>query len=291
MAPRVFVSYRRTDDRQAAGRLRDRLADAFGESDVFFDVDSIEYGQDFRTVIRSTIAAADAVVVVIGPRFDPGRLAEANDFVRLELLEAFKEQKLVLPVVTEGAVMPRADELPAELENLSYCNAAPLRPDPDFRTDVERLIQSLRRTVGDPSDASPPTQPHAATPSPGSQPRRAPQPASQSAVSVRDEDDRVYERTEPFEAQLLWLLRRSTEPDNGAFLVLERPDDPDHFAQVAIPWSGGDDSDGFTLEYRDGDRQYAAVTDSAEVAAHVLAGWADEIDGWQGQLTWELLEL
>ncbi len=38
---RVFLSYRRADDLFLAGRLRDRLAEDFGEENVFFDVDSI----------------------------------------------------------------------------------------------------------------------------------------------------------------------------------------------------------------------------------------------------------
>jgi hypothetical protein len=97
------------------------------------DVDSIDFGQDFRDAIRSRMADADALVVVIGPGFDPARLAHANDFVRLELLEAFNQDKLIVPVVIEGASMPGPDDLPAKLKALSYRNAAPLRPDPDFR--------------------------------------------------------------------------------------------------------------------------------------------------------------
>lgn len=147
----VFISYRRTDNRHVAGRLRDRLAEAFGESNVFFDVDAIEFGQDFRKAIRSRMADADAVVVVIGAAFDPARLAEPNDFVRLELLEAFNQDKVIVPVVIEGASMPGPDQLPAELEDLSYRHAAPLRPDPDFRSDAEHLIDSLRRHIGAPS--------------------------------------------------------------------------------------------------------------------------------------------
>jgi TIR domain len=147
MAGRVFISYRRSDDRQAIGRLRDQLAVAFGDSNVFMDVDSIDFGKDFRDAIRYTMAAADAVVVVIGPGFDPARLAQPSDFVRLELLEAFRQRKLVLPVVIEGASIPGPDQLPDGLEDLSFRNAAPLRPDPDFHRDVERVIASLRRAI------------------------------------------------------------------------------------------------------------------------------------------------
>ena len=48
---RVFVSYRRTDSRHAAGRLRARLAQEFGRDNVFYDVDSVAFGDDFREQI------------------------------------------------------------------------------------------------------------------------------------------------------------------------------------------------------------------------------------------------
>ena len=47
---RVFLSYRRNDDRHLAGRLRDVLATEFGAGNVFLDVDSIGGGKDFRVV-------------------------------------------------------------------------------------------------------------------------------------------------------------------------------------------------------------------------------------------------
>jgi non-specific serine/threonine protein kinase len=147
MSVRVFVSYRRDDSRQAVGRLRDRLADAFGEQSVFLDVDSIDFGFDFRTVMREAIDNADAVVAVVGPGFNPARLAEPDDYVRQELSEAFALGKLIVPVLVEDARMPTPKELPADLEPLSYLNDAPLRPDPDFRLDATRLIESLERVL------------------------------------------------------------------------------------------------------------------------------------------------
>jgi hypothetical protein len=147
MATCVFVSYRRSDSRQVAGRLRDKLSEAFGATNVFLDVDSLEFGSDFRTQIRDTLRAVDAVVALIGPGFSPGRLAEPNDFVRMELVEALAQGKPILPVLVEDARVPGPDELPEELEVLAYLNTAPLRHDPDFHRDATRLIESLGRLV------------------------------------------------------------------------------------------------------------------------------------------------
>jgi len=144
---RLFVSYRRSDSPHVAGRLRDHLAATFGDENVFYDVDSIEAGVDFRAVIRETLEKVDAVVAVIGPHFELDRLSQPDDFVRKELVEALTQGKFVLPVLVEDARMPTVDELPAELEEFSYINAAPLRRDPDFRRDADRLVESLRRAV------------------------------------------------------------------------------------------------------------------------------------------------
>ena len=68
-APHVFVSYRRDDTDGYAGRLGDALADRFGADHVFLDVVSIPPGGDFIEAIRTAIAACDAFVPVIGPRW------------------------------------------------------------------------------------------------------------------------------------------------------------------------------------------------------------------------------
>jgi hypothetical protein len=43
----VFISYRRQESSGLAGRLYDRLADRFGDDQVFMDVDTIALGVDF----------------------------------------------------------------------------------------------------------------------------------------------------------------------------------------------------------------------------------------------------
>lgn len=150
MSMRLFVSYRRSDSPYAAGRLREALVAAVGDENVFFDVDSIEFGSDIGNRIRETLAEVDAVVVVVGRGLDTRRLFDTGDFVRLELLEAFAQGKRVVPVLVDGAVMPESNQLPAELRELPLLNAAQLRPDPDFRHDVERLIASLHRSLTEP---------------------------------------------------------------------------------------------------------------------------------------------
>lgn len=102
---------------------------AFGEENVFYDVDSIPTGRDFRQVISNAIQAADAVVVMIGPGFDVDRLSNQRDFVRIELLEALRHNKVIVPVTVDATSMPEATALPASLKTLAYIHATPIRRD------------------------------------------------------------------------------------------------------------------------------------------------------------------
>jgi TIR domain len=146
---RVFMSYRRADDHNFIGRLHDRLCGAFGDDMVFRDIDSIPGGANFRSVILRTLNEVDAVVAVIGPRWvrdtTPGQ--ESADYVYLELAEALKQGKPVIPVLMEGTPMPRPDLLPADLRPLTEINAISVLADPAFRRDSARLIDVVRNVI------------------------------------------------------------------------------------------------------------------------------------------------
>ncbi|HEY5877135.1 MAG TPA: toll/interleukin-1 receptor domain-containing protein, partial [Ilumatobacteraceae bacterium] len=144
MGVRIFISYRRDDSSHVAGRLSDRLRDAFGEEHVFYDVESINPGDDFREVIIDTLALVDLVLVVIGPNWQPERLQSQADYVRIEISEALRQGKRVVPVLLDDVSMPSAEQLPPELAKLAFLNATRLRRDPDFRGDSGRIVEFLR---------------------------------------------------------------------------------------------------------------------------------------------------
>jgi hypothetical protein len=141
---RVFISYRRAGSEHLAGRLRDSLAREFGEEKVFLDVYSIGFGEDFRDTIRNSMTQVDALIVLISPDFDTARLHDEADTVRTEIREAFQQHKFVVPVLQKDSKMPLASELPVDIRDLAFRNAAPLRPDPDFPRDAAALITTLR---------------------------------------------------------------------------------------------------------------------------------------------------
>jgi hypothetical protein len=148
---RVFISYRREDAPDAAGRLYDTLVDHFGNDSIVIDVDTIEPGLDFVEVIESTVASCDVLIAVIGRGWltatDPDgrrRLDKPDDFVRIEIEAALSRDVRVIPVLLNAAGMPRSDELPESLSLLARRNALEI----DYarwRDDVRRLINTLER--------------------------------------------------------------------------------------------------------------------------------------------------
>ena len=56
----------------------------------------------------------------------------------------FERKLRVIPVVIEGATMPDDGDVPASLRPLCYRTAVPLRPDPDFKNDIQQLVLALR---------------------------------------------------------------------------------------------------------------------------------------------------
>lgn len=147
-ADRVFISYRRDDAAGYAGRLEEALEKRLGRGSVFRDVLDIAPGADFVEAIRQRLAGAQAVLVLIGPRWaggdSPGmrRIDDAQDFVRLEVQEALASGAKLIPVLLPGARMPAEDELPEALKPLARRNAMNLG-DTHWAADIARLVDSI----------------------------------------------------------------------------------------------------------------------------------------------------
>jgi len=146
---RVFISYRRDDASANAGRLCDWLQRQFKPDNVFLDVDKIAPGDDFPEVLREKLAATHVLVAVIGKAWATicdaaghRRIANANDFVALEVATALERGIKVIPVLVGGATMPRAEELPPRLAKLVDCNAVAI-DDGRFRQDFDNLVDGI----------------------------------------------------------------------------------------------------------------------------------------------------
>jgi hypothetical protein len=150
----IFISYRREDSRHQAGRLYDHLVGQFGKEHVFKDVDSIPLGSDFRQILTEQVAASDVFLAVIGDAWHSmagkdglRRLDDPGDFVRIEIEAALGCNIPVIPVFVGNSPVPQAEQLPESLRELSFRNGLPVRPDPDFHHDMDRLIRGIEAAV------------------------------------------------------------------------------------------------------------------------------------------------
>jgi len=136
---KVFISYRRNDNRMTVAVLQKALRDRPDIAKVFRDVDEIGYGDDFVAVIDEALHAADVVLVIIGPRWCELLQARLTgvDWVRHEVAQALRlraaspadparEQPLrVIPVLIGGASPPPEDQVPAEIAPLCRLSMMP----------------------------------------------------------------------------------------------------------------------------------------------------------------------
>ncbi len=151
----IFIGYRRDDTADVAGRIYDAMAQRFGRQRVFKDVDNIGPGVDFSDYIKGVLPRCRVALVLIGPQWlesetESGRrrLDDDHDLVRIEIETALATPGLlVVPVLVNGARMPRSEEVPESVRPLLRRNAAIIRRDPDFHDDVERLAAAIRASV------------------------------------------------------------------------------------------------------------------------------------------------
>jgi hypothetical protein len=150
----IFLSYRRDDSAAVSGRIYDRLVTAFGAANVFMDVDKMEGGELWREKIDEVLQRASAQIVVIGPKWldiedsnGRRRLDDPYDVVRQEIEVALQRGIGIVPVLVEGAKLPKSSELPESLCVLFEHHDIEVRSGRDFRSDTDNLINRLRQWV------------------------------------------------------------------------------------------------------------------------------------------------
>src|SRR5262249_46849413 len=122
----VFVNYRGADSDTAAALIDRELVARLGSERVFLDCRSIPAGADFTEELLGWLRACSVLVVVIGPRWltltdkaGRRRIDDPGDWIRREIAEALSAGLRVVPVLTGGAVLPAAEDLPADIAGLS----------------------------------------------------------------------------------------------------------------------------------------------------------------------------
>jgi hypothetical protein len=147
----LFMSYRRADTREMTERLHDALTVRFGKQAVFKDIGSIDYGEDYRVRVEKSIRNCKVVLVMIGKQWltltdsESGqvRLFQPDDLVQAEVRWGLEGGKTIIPVLVNGASMPKEEELPPAIRELAFRNGLLIRNDPDFESDLARLLIAI----------------------------------------------------------------------------------------------------------------------------------------------------
>jgi len=153
MTGKIFVSYRREDEPGYALALYHGLRDYFDADQIFMDVDTLEPGQDFVTVIEEAVSQCDVFIAIIGKRWSScadeagRRLDNPYDWVRVEIRSALKRGIRLIPVLAEEASMPKPDELPNDMVDLARRHAFHLRH-ARFSRDMADLVELLTKRSG-----------------------------------------------------------------------------------------------------------------------------------------------
>jgi tetratricopeptide (TPR) repeat protein len=153
MAGTIFINCRRDDSMGTAGRLHDRLTQAFGRENLFVDFGDIPTGVDFELHLNNWVAACQVFVTIIGPNWleekdkaGQRRLRHPRDFAAIEISAALARNIGVIPVLVDGARMPKASDLSDSLKPLVHRQAVEVRQ-LHFDRDAEALVERVREAL------------------------------------------------------------------------------------------------------------------------------------------------
>src|SRR5262249_3529811 len=148
----AFISYRSLDTRQIAGRVYDRLEREFSKNEIFFDVDTIPFGVDFKQHISSAVSSSAAVLVLVGEKWlNPWKRSLwpfgsklKEDFVQLEIESALDLDVPIMPLLVDNVAMPHVENLPNSMVVFVSLNAAVIRSGRDFNKDMDLVLDTVR---------------------------------------------------------------------------------------------------------------------------------------------------
>jgi hypothetical protein len=149
----VFINYRRREPHAAAVALIHReLVHHFGASRVFLDRSSMEPGARYPDQLWLGLHASKVMLSVIHSEWldDIGQrqATPAKDWVRFEIEAALKAQKVLIPVLLDGARRLKPEELPDDIRDLAHRPVFWLRLG-QHDDDLARLVEAVAPHLGD----------------------------------------------------------------------------------------------------------------------------------------------
>jgi hypothetical protein len=161
----IFISYRQADAKAWTIGLRDDLAKVFGDDQVFLDKDALGPG-NWRDQLQRALKQCSIVLVVIGRQWltiadeqQRPRISLPDDVHRQEIALALSYKGVtVIPVLVDEATMPKAEQLPEDIRELTNQQAFKIGDTIGRRkADLEVLVNGIvavgglvaRKSIGD----------------------------------------------------------------------------------------------------------------------------------------------
>lgn len=146
---RIFISYRSSDGKKDADRLCADLSRLYGEDQVFFDKQDLRGGHSWRSAIMAALGTRPVVLLLITPDLlgmvhpEGGRRIDRDDDpIRSEVLTAQTHGATIIPLLTEGMLMPATAVIPGPLLFLKESHALKLRTE-DWADDLNKIVADL----------------------------------------------------------------------------------------------------------------------------------------------------
>ena len=150
--PKIFISYRQKDTSGYVILLHGILTRHYGAEHIFMDIRDMGAGERFVEAFKAEINSSDVFLAVIGKDWltitDKKRSTNDTDYVGLEIETALARGReiIIIPVLVDGARVPRKQDLPEKLRPLVELNAVELS-NRWYERDVNQLIEGLEEAL------------------------------------------------------------------------------------------------------------------------------------------------
>jgi hypothetical protein len=155
---KIFVNYRRQEEGGwAAQAIATRLQNEFGAGRVFVDVRNIPPAAEWARVLRSEIAAAAALIVLMGEDWhkiqdkETGnkRITEKDDWVREEIRTALEREIPIFILLLDAAKLPMQEWLPEDIRPLLGVQARTIHQS-NVEADLVPVLEQIEARTGIP---------------------------------------------------------------------------------------------------------------------------------------------
>lgn len=144
---KIFISYRRSANESYSRSLYNKLANEFGENNVFIDSLLPSSSQTTKSTVEQKITSCKVMLVLIDPYWAEGDAEYPNNGLRyfdeltsFEIETALKQEIEIIPLLFNDAVLPKAESLSKNIIGLTEKIACRIRHNQHYAGDIENVV-------------------------------------------------------------------------------------------------------------------------------------------------------